>query len=208
MKIIPSLIVLVAAAMLPATVHAQDDGTRSGMKATTVVGEAGLSNDSSHNNGWFGGMALWQPTHRVGIAVSGRWIDVGAGASGVAADIGPEFGLISNSSGDVPYVRFGVGAYRTSFDLTNLHQVSAMPEFYSRRVDFISTVKSRVTFMDPMFVVAGGIDVPLNRRVSIRPDVRVMWVVRDGHAYQMVLVGMQLGYHIEAHPVTPSRQSR
>ena len=62
--------------------------------------------------------------------------------------------------------------------------------------------------MDPMFVVAAGMDVPLNRRVSVRPDVRGMWVVRDGHAYHMVLIGVQLAYHIEAHPVTPSRGSR
>src|SRR5690242_16755867 len=117
MKTIPSLIVLVAAAMLPATLHAQDDGARSGMRATAVVGEAGFSHDSTNNKGWLGGMALWQPTHRVGIAVSGRWIDAGAGASGFAADIGPEFGLLPKSSGHVPYVRFGVGAYRATFAL-------------------------------------------------------------------------------------------
>ncbi len=61
--------------------------------------------------------------------------------------------------------------------------------------------------MDPMFVVGAGMDVLLNRRVSVRPDVRFTWVVRDGHAYQMVLVGAQLAYHIEEHPVTPSRGS-
>ena len=62
--------------------------------------------------------------------------------------------------------------------------------------------------MDPMFVAGVGIDVPLNKRVSIRPDVRGMWVVRDGHAYQMVLIGVQLAYHIEAHRVTPSMSPR
>lgn len=69
--------------------------------------------------------------------------------------------------------------------------------------DFVSTVRNRLTFMDPMFVAGVGIDVPLNKRVSIRPDVRGMWAVRDGHAYQMVLIGAQLAYHIDAHPVTP-----
>jgi hypothetical protein len=153
-------------------------------------------------------MALWQPTHRVGIAISGRWIDAGAGASGFAAEIGPEFGLVSRSSRKVPYVRFGVGAYRATFALDNMNQVAAMPDFYSRRVDVIANARHRETFMDPMFVVAAGMDVSLNRRVSMRPDVRGMWVVRGGHTYQMVLVGVQFAYHIEAHPVTPSRGSR
>jgi hypothetical protein len=208
MKTIPSVIVFIVAAVLPATVHAQSDGVQSGMKATAIVGEAGLSNDTTNNNGWLGGMALWQPTHRVGIAVSGRWIDAGAGTSGFAADISTELGLVSRSSRQVPYVRLGVGAYRATFDLGNASQMAALPDFYRRRIDLSSTVNHRETFMDPMFVVAAGIDVPLNRRVSVRPDVRGMWVVRDGHAYQMVLVGVQLAYHIEAHPVTPSRGSR
>jgi hypothetical protein len=208
MKTIPSLLVLIAAALLPTAVRAQDDAMRSGMKATAIVGEAGLSRDSTHDNGWFGGMALWQPTHRVGIAVSGRWIDAGPGASALAADISTELGLLPKSSHQVPYVRLGVGAYRATFDLADVRQVAAMPDFYHRRVDFVSTVRNRTTFMDPMFVVAAGIDVPLNRHVSVRPDVRGMWVVRDGHAYQMVLIGVQLAYHIEAHPVTPSRGSR
>jgi hypothetical protein len=42
----------------------------------------------------------------------------------------------------------------------------------------------------------------------VRPDVQGMWVVRGGHAYQMVLIGVQLAYHIEEHPVTPSRDVR
>jgi Outer membrane protein beta-barrel domain len=208
MKTIPSLIVLVAAALLPATLHAQDDGARSGMKATAVVGEAGLSNDSTHNNGWFGGMALWQPTHRVGIAVSARWLDAGPAASAVATDISTELGLLPRSSRQMPYVRLGVGAYRATFDLADARQAATMPDFYYQRVDFVSTVRNRTTFMDPMFVAGVGIDVPLNKRVSIRPDVRGMWVVRDGHAYQMVLIGVQLAYHIEAHRVTPSISPR
>jgi len=60
-----------------------------------------------------------------------------------------------------------------------------------------------------MFVVAAEMDVPLNQRVSIRPDVRGTWVVRDGHAYQMVLIGvLQVAYHIEVHPVTPFHTPR
>jgi hypothetical protein len=210
MKNIPSFIVLVVAAVLPATVHAQNDGPERGMRATAIVGEAGLSNDTTNNNGWWGGMALWQPTHRVGIAVSGRWVDAGAGANGFAADISTELGLVSKSSRSVPYVRFGMGAYRATFDLGNASRVAAMPDFYRRRLDLTSTstIRLRETFMDPMLVVAAGMDVPLNRRVSVRPDVRGMWVVRDGRAYQMVLVGVQLAYHIEAHPATPSRVSR
>ncbi len=206
MKTIPSLLVLIAAALLPTTVRAQDDAARSGMKATAIVGEAGVSSDSTDHTGWLGGTAMWQPTHRVGIGLSGRWID--AGANTFAADISTELGLVPKSLRQVPYVRLGVGAYRATFDLADMRQMAAMPDFYRRRVDFISTVRNRKTFMDPMFVVGAGMDVPLNRRLSVRPDVRGMWVVRDGRAYQVVLVGVQLAYHIEAHPVTPSRGSR
>jgi hypothetical protein len=128
MKTIPSLIALIAAVMLPATAQAQtpapaqNESARNGMKATSVVAEAGFSNDSTHNNGWLGGMALWQPTHRVGIAVSGRWIDAGNAASGFAADVSAELGLLSRSSPSVPYVRVGVGAYRATFDLATTTQ--------------------------------------------------------------------------------------
>jgi hypothetical protein len=79
---------------------------------------------------------------------------------------------------------------------------------YHRRLGALDTMTQHRTFTDPAFVAAAGIDVPLSRRVSVRPDVRGMWVVRDGHAYQMVLVGLQLAYHIEDHPVTPSRSTR
>lgn len=207
-KTLSPLIVVLGMTILPATVLAQDDGVRSGMKATAVVGEAGLSNDATNNNGWWGAMALWQPTHRVGIAVSGRWLDMGPAASAFAADISTELGLVSRSSREVPYVRLGVGAYRATFDLADARQASATPDFYWRRLDRQSAVLGRETFMDPMVVVAAGMDVPLNRRVSVRPDVRGMWVVRGGHAYQMVLVGVQLAYHIEEHPVTPARDAR
>jgi len=208
MKTIPSFLMLIAAMTLPATVRAQDEGTRGGMKATAVVGEAGLSQDATNNNGWWGGMALWQPTHRVGMAVSGRWLDAGPAASAFAADISTEIGLVSPSSRQVPYVRVGVGAYRATFDLADARQPAAMPNFYYRRLGSESSISHRQTFMDPMFVVGAGIDVPLNRRLSVRPDVRSMWVVRDSHAYQVVLVGVQFEYHIEEHPVTPSRGSR
>jgi hypothetical protein len=204
----PTILMMMVAVFLPATARAQDDAPRTGMKATAVVGEAGLSRDSTHDNGWFGGMALWQPTHRVGIAVSARWLDAGPAASAVAADISTELGLLPRSSRQMPYVRLGVGAYRATFDLADARQAATMPDFYYRRVDFVSTVRNRTTFMDPMFVAGVGIDVPLNKRVSIRPDVRGMWVVRDGHAYQMVLIGVQLAYHIEAHRVTPSMSPR
>jgi hypothetical protein len=204
MKTIPSILMVIAAALLPATARAQDDTARTGMKATAIVGEAGLSKDSMHDNGWFGGTALWQPMHRVGIAVSARWLDGGPAASAVAADISTELGLLPRSSRQMPYVRLGVGAYRATFNMADARQAGEMPDFYYRRVDFVSTVRNRATFMDPMFVAGLGMDVPLNRRISVRPDVRGMWVVRDGHAYQVVLIGVQLAYHIEAHPVTPS----
>jgi hypothetical protein len=209
MKSALSLIVLAAVALLPTAVYAQDDdGARGGMKATAIVGEGGLSQDGSRNSGWWGGMALWQPTHRVGIGVSSRWIDAGPAASGFAADISTELALVSKSSRDVPYVRLGVGAYRATFDVAGRTQLAAVPDFYRRRLGTDSTVLRRETFMDPAFVVAAGMDVPLGAHVSVRPDVRGMWVVRGGHTYQMVLVGVQLAYHIEEHPVTPSRGSR
>jgi hypothetical protein len=208
MKIIPSLIMLLAATTSPAMARGQDDTARSGMKATAVVGEAGFSDDATNNNGWWGGMALWQPTHRVGVAVSGRWIDTGPAASAFAADISTELGLVSRTSRQVPYVRLGVGAYRATFDLSDPTQRLKMPDFYFRRIGTTSPVRQRETFMDPMFVAAAGMDVPLNRRISVRPDVQGMWVVRGGHAYQMVLIGVQLAYHIEEHPVTPSRDVR
>src|SRR5262249_22050785 len=160
------------------------------------------------NNGWWGGMALWQPTHRVGIAVSGRWIDAGPGASGFAADISTELGLLPKSSRDVPYVRLGVGAYRATFDLAGATQLAAMPDFYRRRLGNETNMPRRQTYMDPAFIIAAGMDVPLTAHLSVRPDVRDMWVVRGGHGYQMVLIGLQLAWHIEEHPVTPSRGSR
>ncbi len=209
MKSTLSLIVLAVAALLPTAVYAQDDdGARGGMKATAIVGEGGFSQDGSRSGGWWGGMAFWQPTHRVGIAVSGRWVDAGPGASGFAADISTELGLLPKSSRKVPYVRLGVGAYRATFDLAGATQLAAMPDFYRRRLGNESTMARRQTFMDPAFIVAAGMDVPLTAHLSVRPDVRDMWVVRGGHGYRMVLVGVQLAWHIEEHPVTPSRESR
>jgi len=208
MKLISSLVIVMAAAALPAVAHAQDDGARSGMKATAIAAEGGAFSDSTRSSGWWGGTALWQPTHRVGIAVSARWIDAGPAANGFAADISAELGLAPRSSRDMPYVRLGVGAYRASFDIADPARGASIPDFYRRRLDNRGTMTGRETFMDPAFVVAAGIDVPLNARVSVRPDVRGMWVVRGGHTYQMVLVGLQVAYHIEERPVTPSRSAR
>ncbi len=208
MKRIAGCMVFIATAVLPTIASAQDDGQRSGMHATAVVAEGGAAADSSTTSGWFGGTALWQPMNRFGIAVSGRWIDAGPGSTGFAGDISAEFGLAPKSVRNMPYVRVGFGAYRADFDVTDAAHVAKLPTFYQRRLGALDTVTQHRTFTDPAFVAAAGIDVPLSRSVSVRPDVRGMWVVRDGHAYQMVLVGLQLAYHIEEHPVTPSRSAR
>ncbi len=98
----------------------------------------------------------------------------------------------------------GVGFHRRTFESAGAGEI---PAFYRRRLGAGGgTFDERRTFTDPTFVVGTGVDVALSRTVTVRPDVRALFVLNDGRHDTVYLATVSLGFRFEHKPVTPSRR--
>lgn len=108
--------------------------------------------------------------------------------------------------GAFPHRRRG---FRTGF--IRLHLASfgdgqgTPPESFRRR---LRAEGGSQTFRDPAFLVGGGMDISVSRRLAVRPEVESMIVWRDGRRYVVTSVSMQLSVLFEPHSITPARPAR
>jgi hypothetical protein len=169
--------------------------------ATSLQGGGGVAVDSTIADPWISGATSWQTSHQLRISASLLWQNREGDNTGFGGDVGVEVTLVPERDRVRPFIRLGIGAYRATFHSSLDGAPVEAPDFYARRMD-----QGRTVFTDPSFVVGFGIDVPIARHLTMRPDARITWVVADGRAHPMAFVGLHLGYEIEHHPVTPSRR--
>jgi hypothetical protein len=187
----------------------QPGGENPWSHATSLTAGGGVAADDGQADPWFGGGVSWQAARRVSIGASGLWQDRAGEAKGFGGDLTIELAVGPSQARLKPFVRAGIGAYRASFE-GSADSGEAVPPFYRRRMRASEATSETTggTFTDTSWIVGFGLDIPLSRHVSIRPDARVMWVVADGETHPMAFIGVHLGYRIENHPVTPERSRK
>jgi hypothetical protein len=195
--------VVVATAVLGTPVLAQTTpDTPDCRDATTITAFAGTTLGTA-STPLLGAGAGWRFTPRVSVEGTGLWVPDRSGATGFAGALKAEIGLTRHHPA-TPFVQAGFGLYRARFDRDR----SDIPGFYARRLGPAFTSGAMATFTDPAAVFGGGFNLAAGRRVSVRPDVESMVVMRGGRARVITAVRMHLVYHFEDHPVTPSRTGR
>jgi hypothetical protein len=170
-------------------------------RGTAISGFAGVGADGSHTGGLFGGTLGWDLNPRIAIQGSGGWAEYGDGTDAFSASLGARFHLLRSQRVN-PFVNGGVGFYRASFG-----PGASAPDFYSHRMRLDVPHRTlRSTFTDPSFVCGGGLNIAVNRRMRIRPEVNVDLVFRDSRTNTVPSFRMHFVYVFEDHPVTPSRR--
>jgi len=191
---------MVVASAAPAVAQG---GSQDG-RATTLAVTTGVSRANESTQGLFGGDALFELTAHFALQGAGRWMDRGPGTGAFAAELCAVFGYAGTRETAVPYVTAGVGLHRRTFESAG---AGAIPAFYQRRLAAVGGVfGERRTFTDPTLVVGTGVDVALSRTVTVRPDVRALFIVNDGRHDTVYLATVSLGFRFEHKPVTPSRR--
>lgn len=173
-------------------------------RATALTVSAGVADDSAATGPAVGGSLHLDVTPTFGVEGAGRWLDRGVDASAFAADLSAAFGLrISDAA--MPYATVGVGLYRATFDLPALGSPmpSNVPPFYGRRMNATSIGTVTRSFTDPTFVLGTGVRLTTARGLVLRPDVRMLFVRRDGATHRVLVASMGLGIRFEHRPVTP-----
>lgn len=175
-------------------------------RGTTLTGFAGIAVDSARSGPLVGGTVGWEITPRLAIDGSGMWVEHGSSNDVFAAALkvrAAPFGTRTRLRTAVPFLQAGIGMYRASFKARD-----DMPGFYRYRMhqDVSSGVKR--SFTDPSLVFGGGADVFVSRNVAIRPDIEAMVVLRDSRSHVATALRINVVYHIEEHPVTPTRRGR
>jgi hypothetical protein len=166
---------------------------------TTLNAFVGMASASSNSGPLAGGAAGWEITPRFGLEGSVAWLDRPTSASAFAADLTAHVSPLRPRTA-VPFLKGGVGLYRTSFDSSR----DVMPGFYSRRMAALgSAFRTRHAFTDPSFVVGAGVNVFPTRHFAMRPEIEAIIVMRSSQTYVVTTVTMHVAYHFEDHPVSP-----
>jgi hypothetical protein len=169
-------------------------------RGTTIGLFGGVASAASRSGALAGGGVGWEVTSRFGLDGTAAWMDRPGQAEAFAAALTAHFGLLDPGS-VVPFVRGGIGLYRMSFDTPR----NDVPEFYRRRLGGDPTRAVRRSFTDPSFVFGAGVNLYATRQIAIAPEI-VATVVRGGGRSQVVTsVTLGVAYHIEDHPITPTR---
>ncbi len=76
--------------------------------------------------------------------------------------------------------------------------VGALPNFYARRLGPLvfppgGTWETR-TFTDPVATIGGGVRFNVRERLMIRPDVRALVVLADGHTHTLGVFVVHIAY--------------
>ena len=170
-------------------------------QGTTLNGFVGIGADSSQRGPVVGGAVGWELTPRFAIEGSGGWTEFGHGTTAFAGALKLRARLFGHRKLD-PFVQAGAGLYRTTFG----ERETAVPDFYRRRIAAQLPGNVGRTFTDPTIVGGGGVNVFINRRVAIRPDVEAAVAIYHRRAHVVTTVGLHIVYHFEDHPVTPLKR--
>ena len=175
-------------------------------RGTTLTGFTGIAVDSTRTGPLFGGTVGWEITPRLAIEGSGMWVEHGTGndvfAGALKVRVAP-FWTRGRLHTAVPFLQAGIGMYRASFDARD-----DMPGFYRHRMHQDVSGGVLRHFTDPSVVFGGGADVAVSRNLSIRPDIEAMVVLRDSSSHVATALRINVVYHIEEHPVTPTRRGQ
>jgi hypothetical protein len=169
-------------------------------RGTDIVGSAGVAANGSTGAVW-GGALGWQLTSALAIEGNGGWFDYGHDTTAFSGALKARVRLFGPPT-FAPYVHGGIGLYRTAFG----PEATAIPEFYRRRLAAPPQVITPRTFTDPAVVAGGGLNLALGRHVALRPDATATMVFDDGRMHVVATVTLNVVYHFEHHPVTPSRR--
>jgi hypothetical protein len=169
-------------------------------RGTTLGGFAGVATDTTNTGPAIGGAVGWDLTPRFAIEGSGSWMYFGESRTGFAGAVTLRTRLAGTATRNL-FATTGAGLYMASF----ADKTVAMPEFYSRRI----SPRDRMdpfgrTFTDPSVVIGGGASFALTRHLSIRPEVRTAFVLRNGRSNVLTSAGVHVVYHFENHSVTPA----
>jgi hypothetical protein len=166
---------------------------------TRLAASAGLASASSDTGGLVGTAIAWEITPRLSVEGMGLWLDRKDATSTFAAALMAEMSLLPPHP-LAPFVEAGFGFYRSSFDARR----ETVPSFYRDRMT-AAVATSGATFTDPAFVFGVGLSVFAARHLAIRPQMDVFVVTRSSRTYVVYTAAVQVAYHFENHPITPSR---
>ena len=170
-------------------------------RGTTLAGFIGAASPSSETSAAAGAALGWELTPHFTIEGRAIWMDAGHRADSFAALLGVRVPLLP-ARPFVPFVSAGAGVFLATFDSTS----STMPHFYQRRMMSGSTGFQGRTFEDFVASLGGGADVFLARHLALRPEVAVLIVTTTSDTRTVPVLGVQLAYHFESHPITPARR--
>lgn len=175
-------------------------------RATGLSVSVGVADDSAATGGTVGGSVHVDLTPTIGVEGAGRWLHRGDDASAFAADL---VGLVGTRLSErmMPYVAAGVGVYRASFDVPagSAGPPSTVPGFYARRFTAtpIGGGSRNFSFTDPSLILGAGVSFSASRSLVLRPDVRMLFVRRDGDTHKVLVATVNVGFRFERRPVTP-----
>jgi hypothetical protein len=169
-------------------------------RGTDIVGSAGIAANGSTGAVW-GGALGWQITSGLAIEGNGNWFNYGQDSTAFSGALRARIRLFGPPT-CAPFVHGGIGLYRATFG----PNAASIPEFYLRRLTAPPQVITPRTFTDPTVVVGGGLNLALSRHVALRPDATATMVFDDGRTHVATTVMLNVVYHFEHHPVTPSRR--
>ena len=153
-------------------------------RGTELAVSAGAAFDDVHTGPMFAGIVGWSVTKRIAIEGRGAWCDRGAGTHGFEADLGASVRTLPGKR-VAPYFGAGFGLYRASFDVAGANSVT-----------------------DPAFRASGGVDLAAGVHVSIRPELSVVVVRRDGRTERLAMFGIRVGYRFEQRAAADRRAER
>ena len=189
-----ALVAVPAFAQTGPTQHEWGYGT-----ALSVFG--GAASDSSHTGLTGGGTVGWEVVPWFGLEGTAAWLDRAARGDAFAADVAAVVSL-TKPGPMVPFVDAGIGLYRASFDPS----VSEVPAFYRHRMMAIpGPLRTSVAFTDPTMVVGGGVNVFVTGHAALRPEIQARIVTGDSRRHVVTAFLMRVTYHVENHPVSPTR---
>jgi len=187
--------------VLPTTALAQVPDLHHCTTANVLFGGAG---NADLRQPLFGGAVGWELAPHFFLEVTTKWFVPERGADAFSAIATAQIPLTGRRT-VMPFLTAGAGAHRVSFGSDQ----SRIPIFYLRRLRDTGTLPdSERSFVDPAFIVGGGISIFTSGNVSVRPEVEVMLVRRQSENYLLTSASVRLAYHFETHNVTPDRVRR
>jgi hypothetical protein len=168
---------------------------------TTLAGFVGAASTASDTSVAAGAALGWELTPHFTIEGRGIWFDAGHRADAFTALLGARVPLLP-ARPLAPFLSAGAGVYRASFTPMS----SSIPRFYQRRMMSGSARLQGRIFDDFVVAFGGGADVFLATHLALRPEVTILLVTNRTDTRTLPVYGVQLAYHFEEHPITPSRR--